>query len=83
MRDEDFWHDFEAGRGGDGGEGIGAYQRMRLRLLQQVLLLRASGMVEEDTDDDEYEEYEEEEEEGVRLMQLQRGEGRGCAPSWH
>lgn len=38
MRDEDFWHDFEAGRGGDGGEGIGAYQRMRLRLLQQVLL---------------------------------------------
>jgi hypothetical protein len=46
-----------------------------------VLLLRASGMVEDDTDD-EYEEYEEEEE-GVRLMQLQRGEGRGCAPSWH
>ena len=120
MRDEDFWHDFEAGRGGDGGEGIGAYQRMRLRLLQQVLLdtrhrqadrqtkdstlsltvnllslsaslsracqvllLRASGMVEEDTDDEEYEEYEEEEEEGVRLMQLQRGDGRGCAPSWH
>jgi len=37
-------------------------------------------MVEDDTDD-EYEEYEEEEE-GVRLMQLQRGEGRGCAPSW-
>ena len=47
-----------------------------------MLLLRASGMVEDDTDD-EYEEYEEEEEEGVRLMQLQRGEGRGCAPSWH
>lgn len=46
-----------------------------------MLLLRASGMVEDDTDD-EYEEYEEEEE-GVRLMQLQRGEGRGCAPSWH
>ena len=38
MRDEDFWHDFEAGRGGDGGEAVGAYQRMRLRLLQQVLL---------------------------------------------
>ena len=45
-----------------------------------MLLLRASGMVEDDTDD-EYEEYEEEEE-GGRLMQLQRGEGRGCAPSW-
>ena len=36
-------------------------------------------MVEDETDD-EYEEYEEEE--GVRLIQLQRGEGRGCAPSW-
>ena len=36
MRDEDFWHDFEAGRGGEGGDGIGAYQRLRLRLLQQV-----------------------------------------------
>ena len=38
QRDEDFWHAFEAGRGGEGGEGVGAYQRMRLRLLQQVLL---------------------------------------------
>ena len=43
-------------------------------------------MIDDDTDD-EYEEYEEaaeeEEEEGVRLMQLQRGEGRSCAPRWH
>ena len=40
LRDEDFWHDFEAGRGGDGGGGIGAYQRLRLRLMQQVVLGR-------------------------------------------
>ena len=42
-------------------------------------------MIDDDTDD-EYEEYEEEaeeEEEGARLMQLQRGEGRSCAPRWH
>ena len=52
-----------------------------------MLLLRASGMIDDDTDD-EYEEYEEEaeaeeEEEDARLMQLQRGEGRSCAPRWH
>ena len=43
-------------------------------------------MIDDDTDD-EYEEYEEEaeeeEEEGARLMPLQRGEGRSCAPRWH
>ena len=42
-------------------------------------------MIDDDTDDeyDEYEEEAEEEEEGARLMQLQRGEGRSCAPRWH
>ena len=50
MRDEDFWHDFEAGRGGDGGGGIGAYQRLRLRLMQQVLLGRADGQPQTATD---------------------------------
>ena len=48
----------------------------------QVLLIRASGMVDEDDDDDDDDEYGEEDE-SLRLMQLQQGEGRGCAPSWH
>ena len=47
----------------------------------QVLLIRASGMVDEDDDDDD-DEYGEEDE-SLRLMQLQQGESRGCAPSWH
>jgi hypothetical protein len=40
-------------------------------------------MIDDYTDDEYEEEAEEEEEEGARLMQLQRGEARSCAPRWH
>lgn len=62
VRDEMFWHDFESGRrGGDfGGRNELISSHVRLRLLQQLLLLRASGYLDEEEDEweDEEEEYE-------------------------
>jgi len=68
MRDEMFWHDFESGRrggglfGDDGGRGnMTVSSHVRLRLLQQLLLLRASGYLDEE-DEEEWEDDGEEEE---------------------